>query len=67
MSHGVFNQSTCYVSGPGNNAVVLLSMEDLTSSRISSKYLHLCSEDERVWNDMRVSMTEFSILGELTL
>ncbi len=38
MSHGLFYQSTCYVSGPGNIAVVLLYVEDLTtSSRISSK------------------------------
>ncbi len=38
---------SCYVSGPGNIAVVLLSMEGQKALTFHHKYLNLCSEDER--------------------
>ncbi len=38
----------CYVSGPGNIAVVLLSMEGQKTLRFNQKYLNLCSEDEQM-------------------
>ncbi len=47
MSQGSFYQSPCYVSGPGNISVVLLSMECQKALRFHQKYLNLCSEDEQ--------------------
>ncbi len=47
MSHGLFYRCPCYVSGTGNIAVALLSMQDLRALRFHQKYLNLCSEDER--------------------
>ncbi len=44
MSHGLFYRSPCYVFGPGNIAVALLSTDGL---RFHQKYLNLCFEDER--------------------
>ncbi len=58
MSDGLFYQFSCYVSGPGDITVVLLSMEGQKALGIHQKYLNLCSEaDEGLtgWNDMRVS------------
>ncbi len=46
MSHGLFYRCPCYVSGPGNFAVVLLSMQGLGALGFHQKYLNLCSEDE---------------------
>ncbi len=48
MSHGPlrFNWSFCYVFGPGNISVALLSMEGLIAIRFHQKHLYLCSEDE---------------------
>ncbi len=43
----IFDQCPCYVSGPGNSSVALLSMEGLRAFRFHQKYLNLCSEDER--------------------
>ncbi len=42
-----FTDVLAYVSGPGNIAVVLLSMEGLRALGFNQKYLNLCSEDER--------------------
>ncbi len=49
MSHGLFYRFPCYVSGPGNISVALLSMEGLRALRFHQKYLNLliCSEDDR--------------------
>ncbi len=47
MSHGLFYWSPCYISGPGNIAVALLSMESQRALGFHQKYLNLCSEDER--------------------
>ncbi len=46
MSHGLFNQYSCYVSGSANIAVALLSMQGLRALRFHQKYI-LCSEDEQ--------------------
>ncbi len=46
MSHGLFYRCLCYVSGPRNIAVALLSMKSQISLRFDQKYLNLCSEDE---------------------
>ncbi len=58
MSHGLFYRCPCYVSGTGNIAVALLSMQGQRVLRFNQKYLNLCSEDERmslcVWKDMKV-------------
>ncbi len=64
MSHGLFYQCPCYVSGPGNISVALLSMQGQRALRFHQKYLHLCSEDERRSYGFG---TEFSFLGELSL
>ncbi len=47
MPHGLFYRCPCYVSGPGNIVVALLSMEGQRALPIHQKYLHVCSEDER--------------------
>ncbi len=47
MSHELFYRCPCYVSGPGNITVVLLSMEGQRALRFHQKYLNLCSEDEQ--------------------
>ncbi len=47
MSDGLFYQFSCYVSGPGDITVVLLSMEGQKALGIHQKYLNLCSEAER--------------------
>ncbi len=47
MSHGLFYRCPCYVSGPGNIAVVFLSMEGLRAPGFhKKKYLNLCSLGE---------------------
>ncbi len=46
MSHGIFYQFHCYVSGPGNISVVLLSMEGQKALGFHQTYPNLCSEDE---------------------
>ncbi len=38
-----------------NVSVALQSMQGQKALGFHQKYLNLCSEDERVWNDMRVS------------
>ncbi len=55
----------CYVSGPGNIAVVLLSMEGQKALRFNQKYLNLCSEDEQMSYGLINDI--IFILGELTL
>ncbi len=47
MSHGLFYRCPCYISGPGNISVVLLSMEGLRALGFHQKYLNLCYEDEQ--------------------
>ncbi len=47
ISHGLFYRCSCYVSGPGNISVVLLSMQGLRALGFHQKYLNLCSEDEQ--------------------
>ncbi len=46
MSHGLFYQSSYYVSGPGNISVALLSMQGQKALRFNQTYFNLCSEDE---------------------
>ncbi len=46
MSHGLFHQSSYYVSGPGNISVMLLCMQGQKALRFNQKYLNLCSEDK---------------------
>ncbi len=46
MSHGIFYQFHCYVSGPGNISVVLLSMKGQKALGFHQTYPNLCSEDE---------------------
>ncbi len=41
ISHGQFDRYPCYISGPGNIAVVLLSMEDLRALGFNQKFLNL--------------------------
>ncbi len=71
MSHGLFYRWPCYVSGSGNIAVVLLSIEGQRALGFHQKYLNLCpkmNEGLTGLNDMRVViMTQFSFLGELSL
>ncbi len=40
--------SSCYVSGTGNIAVALLSMQGQRVLRFNQKYINLCSEEERM-------------------
>ncbi len=47
MSHGLFYRRPCYVSGPGNITVMLLSMDGLRALKFHQKYLILGSEDKR--------------------
>ncbi len=47
MPHGLFYRCPCYVSGTGNIAVALLSMQGQRAFRFHQKYLNLCSEDKR--------------------
>ncbi len=42
MSHEPFYRCPCYVPGPGNITVVLLSMEGQRSSRITLKIILIC-------------------------
>ncbi len=48
MSHGLVYWCPCYVSGPGDIAVALLSMESQRALGFNQKYLNLCSEDEQM-------------------
>ncbi len=47
MSHGLFYRCTYYVSGAGDIAVALRSMDDPRALRFHQKHLNLCSEDEQ--------------------
>ncbi len=49
ISHGLFYGCLCYVSGPGNIAVALMSMEGLRALSFYQKYFNLCSEDEQMF------------------
>ncbi len=51
MSHGLFYWWPCYVSGPGNITVVLLSMMGQRALGFHQKHLNLCSEDEQRYYD----------------
>ncbi len=48
MSHGLFYHCPCYVSGPGNISVVLLSKEGHRALGFHQKCLNLCSKDEQM-------------------
>ncbi len=41
MSHGLFYQCPCYVSGPGNIAVALLSMQGQRALEIQKENINL--------------------------
>ncbi len=43
----VFYLFPCYISGPENITVVLLSMQGQRALRLHQKHLNLCSEDEQ--------------------
>ncbi len=45
MSHFTILPFPCYISGPGNITVVLLSMKSQIG--LHQKYLNLCSEDRQ--------------------
>ncbi len=43
MSHGLFEQCRCYISGSGNISVAVNRGSEI---RLHQKHLNLCSEDE---------------------
>ncbi len=43
MSHGLFEQCRCYVSGSGNISVAVNQGSEI---RLHQKHFNLCSEDE---------------------
>ncbi len=63
MSHGLFYRCPCYVSGPGNISVVLLSMKDQKALGFHQKYLNLCSKDE--WSTYRFEMTWWWVINDI--
>ncbi len=68
MSHWLFYQSPCYVSGSGNIAVVLLSMQGLRVLRFNNKSTLICVPNMNKVNEGELIITAlFYFLGELTV